>query len=62
MYIYIHTWGFLFASMNGIDDGSWTVLSVHAIPSEARHARSDARRLVAANWTKHRLKRTHNTN
>ena len=33
----------------------------YALPSEARHARSEATRVVAADCTQHRLNTAHNT-
>ena len=38
-----------FALMRGIDHGLTPV--VQALPSDARHARSEATRLVTAHWT-----------
>ena len=36
-------------------------LVVHALQSEARHARGEATRVVTAKWTQHRLDPTHGT-
>ena len=48
--MYMHVYGgFSFILMRGIDHGLTPV--VHALPSEARHARSEATRVVTANCT-----------
>ena len=50
IYIYIYIYGgFLFVLMKGIDHGLTPV--VQALPSEARHARSEATRVVAPECT-----------
>ena len=48
MYVYIYG-GFPFVLMKGIDHGPSPV--VHALPSEARHARSEATRVGTPNCT-----------
>ena len=48
--MYVHTYvGFFFALMKRINHGPPP--GVHALPSDARHARSEAMRLVTANCT-----------
>ena len=50
--------GLPFVVMKGIDDVPSLV--VDALPSEARHARSEATGFVAANWSKQQLDPAHN--
>ena len=59
MYMY---GGFSFVLMYGVpcpDHGPSPV--VHTVPSEARHARSEATGVVTPNRTQHRLKPPHST-
>ena len=60
MCVYVYTnGGFLFVFANRNDNGLSPVL--HALPSEARHAWSEATRFVTANCTYNRLKPAHST-
>ena len=45
--------------LKGLDNGPSPV--VHALPSEARHGRSEASRFVKASCTYHRLYHAHST-
>ena len=49
IYIYTYIWRFPVFSDKGIDHG--LTPTVHALPSEAKHARSEAKRVVTANCT-----------
>ena len=66
MYVYINIYIYIYiyvcipvCLMKGIDQRLTPV--VHALPSEARHALSEATRFVTANCTQHRLNTAHNT-
>ena len=60
MYIYIYTYAsFPFVLLKGIAHRRSPV--VHALPSEARHTRSEATSFVTAICTYHRLKPAHST-
>ena len=72
VYVYKYTYVYIYICISGYIYGSTRIglvpalyasnicLHAYALPSGARHARSEATRVVTTNCTSHRIKTAHN--